>query len=510
MKRIQQNWIKQILILSSVFISLSSAAFDVSVLNETDLNAAITDFNSQTSGIHTITVVNNITLTAPLTTINNPIPGTRLFLQGVRPAFISGENVKLINLDGDNLHQILQITGSNTNVRIDRINFINGNNTVGEGRGGAINIDDAIVSIFSSRFANNKAVGPGMFSTSGGAIYNSGGLYVGNSLFLDNSAPNSGGAIANLSLGTLTVVASTFVGNYVTGILGRGAAVNNCSVCEATIRQSTFIGNNLGSDRFDFDNDGGTLSVQSTLFAAGPDGSVASCRTIGGTFNDKGYNMMEDDSSAESFFCGMINGVNNNRVVTDAMIGNLSLTGGYAESIPLLEGSQAINNGIDNPIENSDQRGIDRVDGLPDIGAFEFIISDQFENNDTVEASTDINTASSFTTLNLSSKLIPDEDYYKVSLLAGKEARFIVTFSHDNSDIDIELFDDQNSVVWTSISTTDNEEISYTPTSDGDFFLRVYGFNGDQAYYDIEFDFESVDELCFPIKTDQTVSVICL
>jgi hypothetical protein len=66
-----------------------------------------------------------------------------------------------------------------------------------------------------------------------------------------------------------------------------------------------------------------------------------------------------------------------------------------------------------------------------------------------------------------------DWDWFEYDLNPEDEATFTVTFSHDNGDIDVTLNDETGSVLLTSTSTTDDEQISYTAVGTEKVYLVV-------------------------------------
>src|SRR5262249_18570619 len=101
----------------------------------------------------------------------------------------------------------------------------------------------------------------GLTITHGRALEGGGILNVGSSLTLSNDILSynesvnlgSGGAINNRNGASLTVTASTFIGNRATGFkhggLGGGGAIYNLPGSTATVSHSTFIGNQaIGGD----------------------------------------------------------------------------------------------------------------------------------------------------------------------------------------------------------------------------------------------------------------------
>ncbi len=70
-----------------------------------------------------------------------------------------------------------------------------------------------------------------------------------------------------------------------------------------------------------------------------------------------------------------------------------------------------------------------------------------------------------------------DHDWFKFSVLAGQDIS--VDLTGLPADYDVELYDPaQNNVGGSSNSGTDDEHITYTATSAGDYRVHIYGYNG--------------------------------
>ena len=71
---------------------------------------------------------------------------------------------------------------------------------------------------------------------------------------------------------------------------------------------------------------------------------------------------------------------------------------------------------------------------------------------------------------------------------AGDDGPFTIdaTFSHDQGDINLYLFDGNGSLIATSTTTTNNEEISFEASGHADYFLQVVGTNA--ALVDVDFN----------------------
>ncbi len=186
----------------------------------------------------------------------------------------------------------------------------------------------------------------------GGGIFNSGTATISNSTISGNTA-GKGGGIYNVVVfnpPTATISDSTISGNSA-GVVGGGVY----SRAAATIVNSIVAGN-LGPNGSPSDIPGGSGS---NLTAA------------------SAHNLIGDAATAG----GLANGVNGNIVGVDPLLGQLADNGGPTQTIALLAGSPAIDNGDNTlvPIDPStglpvttDQRGFTRVvNGTVDIGAFE-------------------------------------------------------------------------------------------------------------------------------------------
>jgi len=491
----------------SSVIQAGSPVSSINVSTEAEFNSAIAQYSALTSSSDSLTIqlTSNITLNAPLTSINN---GS---LSRPNLNIISSNASILRTLDGNNAHQILNITGF-SRVTIENIRFSNGRDTVGEGRGGAIFIDnDAIVLIRRSEFVNNSAPGEAsaMFADSGGAIENEGNLTVFSSTFENNTARSSGGAINTASSSQTTIVTSTFVNNSVTSDISNfGGAVNICSTnCTANVTQSTFSGNTVQDEGFlqGLRNDGGTLTIRGNIFADGCDHSSF------GTLTNLGNNVF----SVSVFSCTT---VASDVVDEDPLLIALSDNGGITRTMAIPESSPARDaGGMVGPINTSDQRGVSRNTLPADSGAYEFVIADRFDQvarNDSAENATQL-VNGSFNNLSIDDVATRDVDNYKFNLKAGEEFTAEIMFSNVQADLDLRLLDENETSLVTSLSVSDDEQLSFTPTQDGEFILRVFRFFSSEPgtlFYDLTVSgIDEPSDLCVPIKAKNgSVAVICL
>jgi hypothetical protein len=298
---------------------------------------------------------------------------------------------------------------------------VSGNQSGGGTGGGGVDYTGAgSVQISNSVFRNNLA--KNALTTGGG-----GGLEVQNaaatatitdSLFQSNTADAAGGGVDVFSGLTLTVTASTFVDNQTLVNFGGGLNLvttgTNAAGTASTLTNDTIVGNSstlvgggvevFGSD-FDFINDTitgnrsigvnvnqGTGFFLNTIVAGnipsaglsrGADVSVS----IFGNVTSRGGNFIGDDTGLGGvlFPAGSPNAngdfAGTNTVPLRPMLGPLQPNGGPSAGAPgdrqvipteaLLAGSPAINAGVLTGAPLTDQRGVPRTDGKPDIGAFE-------------------------------------------------------------------------------------------------------------------------------------------
>lgn len=205
-----------------------------------------------------------------------------------------------------------------------------------------------------STFEKNRAIG-----NSGGAIYNNGGILdISYSTLDSNQANGYGGAISGSQF---SLYNSTISGNQ-SGPGGGGIYVG----VGASITGCTFANNSTSGDGGGIQLDGGTISIISTIVAnntasgAGPDfyalGNFApTCHSnLIGNSTDAGL-----DTS------------NNNLIDVDPYLGPLANYGGPTNTHMIFCGSPAINHTSFIAGDTIDQRGYIRVGNI-DVGAYEF------------------------------------------------------------------------------------------------------------------------------------------
>jgi hypothetical protein len=228
--------------------------------------------------------------------------------------------------------------------------------------GGAIDNKSGTLELTASTLDSNKAI-------QGGDIYNNAIATITAST-LSNSSAFQGGAIANDLISTLTLTNSTIALNFAGQ---NGGGINQVGIMTAI--SSTIADNSVaaGGAGGGIDASAGTTTLYDTIVAGNTAGTGKSATTsdLSGTVaTASAYNLIGGVSG------GLTNGVNGNLVgVSAPKLGPLASNGGPTQTIALLAGSPAIGAGSATiagvTIPTVDQRGVTRLSGKYDIGAFE-------------------------------------------------------------------------------------------------------------------------------------------
>jgi CSLREA domain-containing protein len=222
-------------------------------------------------------------------------------------------------------------------------------------QGGALFLNQGSVTIQNSTLNNNHAqFGGAIVSRRASAMLPPGTLQLTNSTLSDNSAMEFGGALNPAEGSTMTILSSTITANKANdddNVTGDGGGIyNNAST--VAIANTILAGNTVGTG------------------APAADGQCA-----GTALTSSGYNLRSAADPNCNGFTATGDTVNAN-----PLLGSLGANGGPTFTIPLLDGSPAINAG--NPAASggafpacpaTDQRGQPRAGGagVCDVGAFE-------------------------------------------------------------------------------------------------------------------------------------------
>ncbi|MGB0563200.1 MAG: DUF4347 domain-containing protein [Spirulinaceae cyanobacterium] len=248
---------------------------------------------------------------------------------------INGQTNQVI-VDGSATSTVFSINdvGGNANITFKNLTIQNGN--VGGSGGGVSNPSSvATITLEGSTVTGNTA-------GTGGGIYSQNG--------------------------NVTLINSTISGNVATG---RGGGIHAPG---GTITNSTITNNTAASAGGVGDGGGiystGSLTVQNSIIAGNFDNNAINNHPdVSGTFVDSGNNLIGINEGSANFTNSTLVGTLASPL--DPVLGPLADNGGPTQTHALLAGSPAINGGADIASITVDQRGITRVSGSFDIGAFE-------------------------------------------------------------------------------------------------------------------------------------------
>ena len=84
-----------------------------------------------------------------------------------------------------------------------------------------------------------------------------------------------------------------------------------------------------------------------------------------------------------------------------------------------------------------------------------------------------------------------DLDWYSFNTTAGKQVAVTLEFTNADGDLDVRLYieADLQQPVASAVSEQDGEELNFTTTQSGTYYIRVNGFAGDSNSYDMTLSF---------------------
>ena len=282
---------------------------------------------------------------------------------------------RLIN-DADN-SRIFSISGAGTDALLTSLVMTGGVAPFAGGGGGIAVGGGTTLTVEHSTIVGNSA-------DHGGGVENfSGTLTILNSSIKGNIVNSSGGGIrsdTNLAGTQLTTVINTTIsGNKANG----GAGVYNADG-RTIVQNSTIAGNtatNNGGGILSFGNASTYTDVESSIIAGNFQNSdVSSINGTGAFANSPGNNLI---GNGNGLFADGVNGniVGNASTPVDPLLGPHAGNGGPVETMALLTGSLAIDNGSNPAGLPTDARGVFRVvGGSGDIGAFETQVATPYDD----------------------------------------------------------------------------------------------------------------------------------
>ncbi len=277
---------------------------------------------------------------------------------------LRGVSAQKTILDGGANDRVLDIRGD-VEVRLQDLTVRNGNVELESGLGGAISVQDSQLTLERVRVLESKTPNGG----AAGLYIENGYLFISDSEFSGNITDSNGGAIASVG-SSVEITNSTFSGNTA-GDDGGGIylAGSTASIVNSTITENEAI-TGYGEGLY------GGLSVElgNTIIAGNIDSNEpGSSDCVGADLVSLGGNIMG--------VLGCAIGVDPNPTdrygfpdnPLDPVLGPLQDNGGPTYTHALLEGSPAIDMGLNEDCPAQDQRGVVRPIGEScDIGAFEF------------------------------------------------------------------------------------------------------------------------------------------
>jgi len=110
--------------------------------------------------------------------------------------------------------------------------------------------------------------------------------------------------------------------------------------------------------------------------------------------------------------------------------------------------------------------------------------ADANEPNDEANTATAITSGTTFEGLTI----CQEEDWFSFRAFAGDEVDIMLTFVHDEGDLNLQLVDPEGNVLQLSASTNDDEVIQRSVNATGQHWLRVFSPNrGAYTHYDLSF-----------------------
>lgn len=204
---------------------------------------------------------------------------------GTAAGTTDGGGAIIVDVDGGILPYTFSITNSEFSSNTSA------SESSGDGGGGAIYVNGAILEVNGSTFTDNMASAA---TGSGGAIFyrsDAGftALSVTNSTFDTNTAGRAGGAIEIASADDLMFTDVGFTGNAAMGTPGNGGALHISGAANSTFTGGTIAGNSAGNEGGGLWNGSGTMTITgTTIDGNNADGNDSGASGGGGIYNEGG------------------------------------------------------------------------------------------------------------------------------------------------------------------------------------------------------------------------------
>jgi predicted outer membrane repeat protein len=268
---------------------------------------------------------------------------------------VQGPGAARLTVSGDQASRVFDITSTSAAVTISGMTISGGK--AADNGGGILN--NGTLTVSDCTISGNSA------ATEGGGILNDGNLTVSGRTFSGNSAA-IGGGIGNGTNATATIAVSdsTFSGNSATD---SGGGIYNAATGTVTLTNVTVAANRAGNGSGGFATTAGAPVLHNTLIAGNFLGMGSTPADVSGALDAASDHSLIGDGTGMS---GITDGSHGNQVGVNPLLAPLGDYGGPTQTVALLPGSPAIDQGNDAYGGTTDQRQVARV-GAPDIGAFE-------------------------------------------------------------------------------------------------------------------------------------------
>lgn len=328
-----------------------------------------------------ISVANNIRLVgdagAAATIIDGGAAGTVLTIEATASAVVEG--LTITNGAGESAGVLVEGSGTLRNTTIT-----DNRTTIGYGAAGIDHVSGAGPLLLENCTVTNNGpvAGSYAYSYAGGLQSRAGAggfVTIRNSTFAGNSSEYAGGVYTYGS--NISVEGTTFSGNSGSSAYGALDVVDaDLVLVNSTISGNTNIGLSLIGGSY------AAPSVRSTTIFGNSDDGIStsfaqspeitnsiiagnSGDDVGGQVTSVGFNLIGDDTGSTGF--GPQDLLGTTGAPLDPLLGPLAANGGPTETHALLPGSPAIGAGDQSFFEPTDQRGVQRIAGAVDIGAFQ-------------------------------------------------------------------------------------------------------------------------------------------
>ena len=183
-------------------------------------------------------------------------------------------------------------------------------------------------------------------------------------------------------------------------------------------------------------------------------------------------------SSPRFLSCGQIQGIS----VGWADVYDRGLPGQSIDITNVPDGNYWLETEVDPDnrlMESNEDNNVTRIQiALQRSGGGGTIPPDVFESNNSFASASILAPPEDHAYSNLSIHSSTDADYYRVTASAPGTMAFRLSFQHAQGDVDMEVFDSNQTRIGQANSTQDSEQFSFAAVAGQYYFVRVYGYSG--------------------------------